>query len=68
MPQAVQHAEQRRGEYAFEADSAAVAYARPPSPLPWEIAGGIALLTLVMAGGTLAGRSRARGVAVARAT
>ena len=38
--QAMQHAEQRREEYAYETDSAAVAYAHPPSPLPWEIAGG----------------------------
>ena len=66
--QAMQHAEQRRQEYAFEADSAAVAYAHPPSPLPWEIAGGIAVLALVMAGGGLAGRSRSRAVAVARSS
>ena len=64
----MQHAEQRREEYAFEADSAAVAYAHPPSPLPWEIAGGIAVLALVMAGGGLAGRSRSRAVAVARSS
>ena len=66
--QAMQHAEQRREEYAYETDSAAVAYAHPPSPLPWEIAGGVAVLALVMAGGGLAGRSRSRAVAVARAT
>jgi hypothetical protein len=64
--QAMQHAEQRRAEYAYEADSAAVAYAHPRSPLPWEIAGGVAVLALVMAGGGLAGRSRSRAVAVAR--
>ena len=52
----------------FETDSAAVAYAHPPSPLPWEIAGGVAVLALVMAGGGLAGRSRSRAAAVARAS
>ncbi len=66
--QAMQHAEQRRQEYAFEADSMAVAYAHPPSPLPWEIAGGIAVLALAMAGGGLAGRSRSRALAVARSS
>jgi hypothetical protein len=66
--QAVQHAEQRREEYAYEADSAAVRYAHPPSPLPWEIAGGVAALVLVMAGGGLAGRSRSRALALARST
>ncbi|MDA0183651.1 hypothetical protein OJ997_25305 [Solirubrobacter phytolaccae] len=66
--QAVQHAEQRREEYAFEADSAAVAYAHPPSPWPWEIAGGVAALVLVMAGGGLAGRSRSRALALARSS
>jgi hypothetical protein len=60
-----QQAEQRREEYAFEADSAAVAYAHPPSRLPWEIAGGIAVLALAMAGGGLAGRSRSRALALA---
>lgn len=64
--QAAQHAEQRREELAFEADSAAVAYAQPPSRLPWEIAGGLAVLALVLAGGGVAGRSRSP--AVARAT
>jgi hypothetical protein len=64
--QAMQHQEQRREEYAYEADQAAVAYAHPPSPLPWEIAGGVAALALVMAGGGLAGR--ARRPALARAT
>ena len=66
--QAVQYAEQRREEYAYESDSAAVAYARPPSPLPWEIAGGVATLALVMAGGGLAGRSRSRAAALAKAS
>ncbi len=66
--QAMQHAEQRRAEYAYEADSAAVAYAHPPSPLPWAIAGGVAALALAMAGGGLAGRSRSRAVAVARSS
>lgn len=66
--QAVQAQEERREEYAFEADSAAVAYAHPPSPLPWEIAGGVATLALIMAGGGLAGRARARRRAVVRAT
>ncbi|WP_270006397.1 hypothetical protein [Solirubrobacter deserti] len=66
--QVMQHAEQRREEYAYEADSAAVAYAHPPSPWPWEIAGGIAALTLVMAGGGLAGRSRSRALALARSS
>jgi hypothetical protein len=65
--QAIQQAEQRREEIAFEIDSAAVAYAHPPSPLPWEIAGGVALLALVMAGGTVAGRARARARAPAPA-
>jgi hypothetical protein len=54
----MQHQEQRREEYAYESDHAAVAYAHPPSPLPWEFAGGIAALVLAMAGGGLAGRSR----------
>ena len=59
----MQHQEQRREEYAFETDSAAVAYAHPPSPLPWEVAGGVALLALVMAGGASpAGRARSRAV------
>ena len=58
--QAMQYAEQRRDEYALETDSAAVAYAHPPSPLPWEIAGGVAVLALVLAGGGSAGRSRSR--------
>ena len=66
--QAMQYAEQRREEYALETDSAAVAYAHPPSPLPWEIAGGVAVLALVMAGGGLAGRSRSRAAALARAS
>jgi hypothetical protein len=66
--QAMQHAEQRREEYAFETDSAAVAYAHPPSPLPWEIAGGLAALALVMAGGGVAGRARSRAAAVARSS
>ena len=66
--QAVQYAEQRREEYAYESDSAAVAYAQPPSPLPWEIAGGVATLALVMAGGGLAGRSRSRAAALAKAS
>jgi hypothetical protein len=58
MFQAAQVQEQRRVERAFEADSAAVAYAHPPSPLPWEILGGAAALALAIAGGTLAGRAR----------
>lgn len=66
--QALQHAEQRREEYAFDTDSAAVAYAQPPSPLPWEIAGGVAALLLVMAGGGVAGRARSRAAATAKAT
>jgi hypothetical protein len=66
VSQAMQHQEQRREEYAYESDQAAVAYAHPPSPLPWEIAGGIATLALVMAGGGLAGR--ARRPAIVRAT
>ena len=37
--QAAQVQEQRRLEQAFEVDSAAVAYAHPPSPLPWELLG-----------------------------
>ena len=61
--QAMQQAEQRRDEYAYDTDSAAVAYAHPPSPFPWEIAGGVALLALVMAGGTVAGRARSRAPA-----
>jgi hypothetical protein len=64
--QALQLQEQRREEHAYENDHAAVAYARPPSPLPWEIAGGAAVLALVMAGGGVAGRARSR--ALARAT
>jgi hypothetical protein len=63
--QAMQHQEQRREEYAYEADQAAVAYAHPPSPLPWEIAGGAAALALVMAGGGLAGRARRPAMAPA---
>jgi hypothetical protein len=65
--QAMQHQEERREEYAYENDSAAVAYAHPPSPLPWEIAGGLAALALVMAGGGMAGRARRRAVAPAAA-
>jgi hypothetical protein len=64
--QAAQVQEQRRVEQAFEADSAAVAYAHPPSPLPWEIIGGAAVIALALAGGTFAGR--ARRPALARAT
>jgi hypothetical protein len=56
--QAAQLQEQRRVEQAFEADSAAVAYAHPPSPLPWELLGGAAAIALALAGGTLAGRAR----------
>ncbi len=56
--QAAQVQEQRRAEQAFEADSAAVAYPHPPSPLPWEILGVAAVLALAVAGGTLAGRAR----------
>ena len=64
--QATQAQEQRRREHAIEADSAAVAYAHPPTPLPWELLGGAAALALIAAGGTLAGR--ARRPALARAT
>jgi hypothetical protein len=60
--------EQRRHERAFEADSAAVAYAHPPSPLPWELLGGAGVLALVIAGGSLAGHARRRAPAPARAT
>ena len=47
--QATQVQHQRRGEQAFEADSAAVAYAHPPSPLPWELLGGGAALAFAVA-------------------
>jgi hypothetical protein len=67
ITQAMQHQEQRREEFAYEADQAAVAYAHPPSPLPWEIAGGVATLALVMAGGGLAGRARRPAVVPATA-
>ena len=66
--QATQVQEQRRHERAFEADSAAVAYAHPPSPLPWELIGGGAVLALVIAGGSLAGHARRRSPVLARAT
>ena len=58
--QATQAQEQRRIEQAFEADSAAVAYAHPPSPLPWELLGGGAALALAIAGGSLVGHARRR--------
>ncbi|MDA0159990.1 hypothetical protein OM076_06940 [Solirubrobacter ginsenosidimutans] len=66
--QATQVQEQRRREHAFEADSAAVAYAHPPSPLPWELLGGGAVLALVIAGGSLAGHARRRALAPALAS
>ncbi|WP_445149477.1 hypothetical protein [Baekduia sp. Peel2402] len=67
--QAMQHQEQRREEYAYENDSAAVAYAHPRSPMAWEVGGGAAVLLLVMGGGVAAGRARRAGAAVAaRAT
>jgi hypothetical protein len=63
--QAFQAQQQRRAERAFESDSAAVAYAHPSSPLPWELLGGGAALALAMAGGGLAGRVRRRAPALA---
>jgi hypothetical protein len=65
--QATQVQQQRRREQAFEADSAAVAYAHPPSPLPWELLGGGAAIALAIAGGALTGRSRRRSLAPALA-
>jgi hypothetical protein len=65
--QAAQVQEQRRHEQAFEADSAAVAYAHPPSPLPWELLGGGAALALAIAGGSLTGHARRRAHAPALA-
>jgi hypothetical protein len=60
----VQAAEQRKEQIAVEFDSAAVAYERPASPLPWELLGG-ALVLLVIGGGVTAGRARRRAVAPA---
>ncbi len=65
--QATQVQQQRRRAQAFEADSAAVAYAHPPSPLPWEVLGGGAVLALAIAGGSLTGRARRRSLAPAYA-
>ena len=65
--QATQVQQQRRRAQAFEADSAAVAYAHPPSPLPWELLGGGAVLALAIAGGSLTGRARRRSLAPAYA-
>jgi hypothetical protein len=61
--QAPQTQEQRRREHAFDTDSAAVAYDQPPSPLPWEIAGGAAAIALAIAAGGMAGRARRRSPA-----
>ena len=59
VQQTMQAAEQRRRQEAFDSDKAAVAYRHPDAPLPWEVLGAVALLT-VAGGGWTAGRIRRR--------
>lgn len=59
VQQTMQAAEQRRRQEAFDIDEAAVADRHPNAPLPWEVLGAAALLT-VAGGGRTAGRIRRR--------
>ena len=59
VQQTMQAAEQRRRQEALDIDEAAVADRHPDAPLPWEVLGAAALLT-VAGGGRTAGRIRRR--------